>query len=237
MSIFNIYKPVGLTSFDCIRIMKNQFREQGFKKIKTGHAGTLDPFADGVLIICTEKDTKIISQIQNQPKEYLAMIKLGYTSDTYDIEGHLVETPNLGVSNHTTQAQINKIIQNNFTGEILQMPPIFSAKKINGQRAYQLARNNKSVNLSPKKVLIYKIDIIKYEYPFLTLKIECGSGTYIRSIAHDLGQILKTGAYCHALTRTRVGKYEIKNSQKLPAELVTKFQNIYLERKNKISNE
>ncbi len=238
--ILNIHKPTGLTSYDCIRIIKNvkkndlpwldkiESRQIFVKKI--GHAGTLDPFADGVLVICTDQDTKKINSIQSQPKEYLATIKLGYISSTYDPEGDITEIDNSQFQ--PTKSQIAKIISEDFIGEINQTPPIFSAKKINGQRAYLLARHNKTVKLTPKKVIIYKVDIINYSYPNLDLKITCGSGTYIRSIAHDLGQILKSGGYCSKLTRTRVGEYQIENSNHLPKNLVAKYKNKYLNKTN-----
>ncbi|MBU0647782.1 tRNA pseudouridine(55) synthase TruB [Patescibacteria group bacterium] len=228
--ISNIYKPTNLTSFDCIRILKKQYYQAGKKPPKIGHAGTLDPFADGALIICTEKDTKKISEIQHQPKEYLTTIKLGYTSDTYDVDGHIVETQNLASLSPPTKSNIKKILENNFLGEILQTPPIFSAKKVGGQRSYSLARKGLSVKLSPKKVLIYNIGVNSYRYPYLKLTIKCSTGTYIRSIAHDLGQILNTGAYCHQLTRTKVGEYSIDDSTKLADNLVKDYQNRYLKK-------
>ncbi len=241
--ILNIYKPTNITSYDCIRIikkikkdnipwLKNVISSNIFTK-KIGHAGTLDPFAEGVLVICTDTDTKKIIEIQSQPKEYLATIKFGFTSSTYDPEGDIVEVKNYQPL--PTKQQIAKIISENFIGEISQMPPIFSAKKINGQRAYQLARNNKTVKLSPKKVIISEIEIIKYKYPNLQLKITCGSGTYIRSIAHDLGQILKTGGYCTNLIRTRVGEWEQKNSHHLPSDPINSLRHLK-SRQTQISN-
>ena len=230
--ILNIYKPTNITSYDCIRIIK-KIKKDNFPWLKNinssdiftnkiGHAGTLDPFAEGVLVICTDSDTKKITEIQSQSKEYLATIKFGFTSSTYDPEGDIVVVENFQPL--PTKQQITEIISKNFIGEISQIPPIFSAKKINGQRAYQLARNNKTVKLSPKKVIIYDIEIIKYKYPNLQLKITCGSGTYIRSIAHDLGQILKIGGYCTDLIRTRVGEWEQKNSYHLPPNLINSFK-------------
>lgn len=236
--ILNIYKPTNITSYDCIRIIKkikkdnltwleNKKSSEIFVK-KIGHAGTLDPFAEGILIICTDADTKKIADIQSQSKEYLATIKFGLISSTYDPEGDIVAVENLQPLPIPTKNQIQKIIDEKFIGEILQMPPIFSAKKINGQRAYQLAQSNKTVNLSPKKVIIYDIEITKYKYPDLQLKITCGSGTYIRSIAHDLGQQLQIGAYCTELIRTRVGKWSVENSQPLPKDLVNNYQKILI---------
>ncbi|MFA4930712.1 MAG: tRNA pseudouridine(55) synthase TruB [Patescibacteria group bacterium] len=231
--IINLNKPTGITSFDCIRILKKQFYNQGQKPPKIGHAGTLDPFASGVLIICTNGDTKRISQIQNQPKEYLATIKLGFASNTYDIEGHIIESSADNSATKPALDVITNILTRNFTGEIWQTPPVFSAKKVNGQRAYHLARQGISVKLAPKKVVIYNIGVNYYRYPFLQLKIGCSQGTYIRSIAHDLGQILKIGAYCHQLIRTRVGEYRLEQASDLPADLVSEYQKKYLALKNK----
>jgi tRNA pseudouridine55 synthase len=237
--IINLYKPTGITSFDCIRIIKFIFKypekfadNNDWQKIikeykggKIGHAGTLDPFAEGVLIICTDQDTKNISLIQAKQKEYVANIKLGFTSDTYDLDGHIVQTYHGTSPCDLNMNKISKILYNNFTGEILQTPPIFSAKKINGKRAYDLARQGISVKLEPKKVIIYNIDVNNYNFPNLELTINCSSGTYIRSIAHDLGQLLKIGAYCHSLTRTKIGDYHIDNSISLPKDQVTFYQN------------
>jgi tRNA pseudouridine55 synthase len=237
--IINLYKPTGITSFDCIRIIKFIFKYpekfadnndwqniiKKYKGGKIGHAGTLDPFAEGVLVICTDQDTKNISQIQAKQKEYAANIKLGFASDTYDLDGHIVQTYHGTSLCDLNINKISKILQNNFTGEILQTPPIFSAKKINGKRAYDLARQGISVKLEPKKVIIYNIDVNNYNFPNLELTINCSSGTYIRSIAHDLGQLLKIGAYCYSLTRTKIGDYHIDNSISLPDDQVTFYQN------------
>jgi len=242
--IFSINKPADITSFDCIRIVKNIFRhpeeykqEVDWQNIihqyqggKIGHAGTLDPFANGVLVICTDQDTKKISAIQSAPKEYQALIKLGMVSNTYDVEGNITKTKQIRTKPDKTI--IKNILKTNFNGEILQTPPVFSAKKIQGKRAYQLARAGQDVKMIPKKVVIYNIGVKKYDYPDLELLIECGSGTYIRSIAHDLGQLLGTGGYCHALTRSRVGEYGIENSISLPTDMVTQFQDKYRKQTN-----
>lgn len=231
--IQNIYKPTGLTSFDCIRILKKEYYQKGEKPPKIGHAGTLDPFADGVLIICTEKDTKIITEIQKQPKEYLATIKFGFISNTYDVEGNIQEALHAASLPRLTISDIKKIIAEYFIGPINQTPPQFSAKKINGHRAYHLARQGISVKLQPKKVIIYNIGVNYYRYPYLKITINCSTGTYIRSIAHDLGQKLKIGAYCHQLTRTKIGEYKINDSKKLPGDMVKQYQAKYIELKKK----
>lgn len=239
--IINIFKPAGITSFDVIRIIKFIFRHpEQFKsdpiwqKIitnyqggKIGHAGTLDPFAEGVLIVATDQDTKKITEIQSQTKEYQTKLKLGYISDTYDINGDIIPVratlavaPSVGAIHELPLQKIKNTLISHFIGEISQTPPIFSAKKIDGQRAYKLARAGKSVKLAPKKVVIYSIGVNSYNYPDLDLTINCSSGTYIRSIAHDLGQLLGFGAYCHSLIRTKIGEYDTKNSISLPDEQI-----------------
>lgn len=240
--IINIHKPAGITSFDVIRIIKHIFRYPtnfsqfpAWQKIitnyqggKIGHAGTLDPFATGVLIVCTDRDTKTISQIQTQPKQYIAGIKLGFVSDSYDIDGIITPSLNINKNQNIDLLQITEILQQHFTGEIMQTPPIFSAKKIKGKRAYELARAGKSVKLAPQKVLIYNIGVNNFNYPNLELIINCSTGTYIRSIAHDLGCKLGVGAYCHSLVRTQIGEYHINNSISLPPEQI----NIILNKKH-----
>ena len=234
--IININKPAGITSYDVIRILKKIFispekfqLSHKWQKVvddyhngKIGHGGTLDPFASGVLIVATDQDTKKINEIQSMPKQYIAGIKFGYISDTYDIDGnispvHIQQSvwtnPKLSLRN------IKKNLNSHFTGEILQTPPSFSAKKINGQRSYQLARAGISVKLPPKKVIIYNIVVNNYSYPDLGLTIECSTGTYIRSIAHDLGQKLGCGAYCHSLIRSKIGNFTLNNSLTLPTTI------------------
>ncbi|HPN67479.1 MAG TPA: tRNA pseudouridine(55) synthase TruB [bacterium] len=241
----NLYKPSGVSSYDCIRIIKFIFKypekfadnndwQKIIKEYKggtIGHAGTLDPFADGVLIVCTDQDTKSITDIQNQPKEYQTIIKLGASSNTYDIEGIITPQKNKFIP---TQSAIIEVIKQSLIGEINQYPPSFSAKKINGQRAYQLARQNISVKLSPKKVIIYNIDVNDYAHPDLQLTIKCSSGTYIRSIAHDLGQLLQTGAYCHSLSRLAIGTYRYVDSIPLPQDQIAFFQNKYISKKHNL---
>lgn len=237
--ILNIYKPSGITSFDVIRILKKILFHPNlcvlsdewiniskkYNKGKIGHAGTLDPFASGVLIIATDLDTKKISSIQSEPKQYKAHIKLGFTSNTYDVDGDLQSSQNITIP---SLDDIKKILQSNYNGEIWQIPPSFSAKKINGQRAYALARAGISVKLSPKKVIIYNIGVNSYHYPDLKLTIDCSTGTYIRSIAHDLGKLAGCGGYCHALVRTKIGKFNLKKSIELPPEQIK----YYLNKKN-----
>ncbi|HRY63573.1 MAG TPA: tRNA pseudouridine(55) synthase TruB [Patescibacteria group bacterium] len=219
-----INKPSGPTSHDIV----NQLRRlTGLKRI--GHAGTLDPFAEGLLICALGREsTRLLSNFLKLDKTYLATIELGATSDTYDRTGHIVQSPPYqgGVASPAgylrdeprgyhrfTKKLISSTIKK-FIGEQLQTPPIFSAKKIHGQKAYQLARQGQPINLQPSQITIYDIKIKELEIQNLKFKIEihCSSGTYIRSLAHDLGQILGCGAYLAELLRTKIGTYDLKNA-------------------------
>lgn len=175
-----------------------------------GHAGTLDPLATGLLIIATDKATKQINSFMNLDKEYEALVEFGKTSNTYDADGILTEhtLKNIG------REEFEKILTK-FTGEIKQMPPIFSAKKVNGQRAYDLARKGLEVKLEARLVKINKIEIIEWNWPLVRLRIACGKGTYIRSLAHDLGKVIGCGGYIKELRRTAIGQYRVENATKL----------------------
>lgn len=198
--VFAIYKPSGPTSNQVLQDIK---RALG-KKIKIGHAGTLDPLARGVLVIgIGRQHTKKLKDIVGQEKEYLATIKLGMTSTTDDEEGKKeVIRPDVIPG----RPLVNNII-GEFIGEIEQVPPIFSAVKIKGQEAYKRARRGEKINIEPRRVLIKGIEILDYQYPNLKLKITCGPGTYIRSLARDIGEKLGTGGYLADLERSRVGKF------------------------------
>jgi tRNA pseudouridine55 synthase len=198
-------KPLHWTSFDVVAKLRNLCR---IKKI--GHAGTLDPLATGLLIVCTGKKTKSISEYQNLNKTYQATICLGATTPTYDAEGI---PENIKPYHHISEQQVKNIIESNFMGQIVQVPPAYSAIKIQGKTAYQLARKGKEVQLEPRTVHIYKFDILKFEPPYIETEIECSKGTYIRSIAHDLGQALDTGAYLSALRRTKIGDTDVSQAK------------------------
>lgn len=189
-----IEKKRGLTSFQAIREFQ---REHQIKKI--GHTGTLDPLAQGLLLVATDDYTKLIPYIKNKDKEYLVEAKLGFISQTYDAEGPINHFSDYIPSEDEVQEKIERL-----TGQIKQYPPAFSAKKINGQRSYQLARQNQVVALKPSDVMIYYITDLKYQYPYLSFRTKVSNGTYIRSLIHDLGQLLKTGAYITYLERTMV---------------------------------
>jgi tRNA pseudouridine55 synthase len=178
------------------------------KKIKVGHTGTLDPFATGLLIILVGDATKKQDQFMKLDKEYEATLKLGLTSSTGDPEGDIM-------SGDTTIKPKIEMIQKTlslFTGEISQTPPPYSAIKINGTRAYKLARGGKKVKLKSRRVKIYKIEVQSYKFPELNILVKCSSGTYIRTLAEDIGKALKTGAYLSALRRTKVGGHDIKSA-------------------------
>lgn len=201
----NIYKPKGITSFDVIFKLRKILQ---IKKI--GHTGTLDPMAEGVLIIALSEATKIIEFMMQHEKAYSAEVTLGSESTTYDAEGELKK-----VSSQNPDFDEVQDVLLSFEGEIDQTPPIYSALKIDGKRAYELARAGKEVKMKSRKVTIQDIVLIDYKYPNLTMDVECSSGTYIRSLAHDIGQKLGTGAYLSKLLRTKVGHFLVEDSIKL----------------------
>lgn len=200
--IFTVNKPAGITSHDVINRLRQKLSTR-----KIGHAGTLDPFATGVLVIGTGADTKKLAEIVGKEKEYLATIEFGKSTDTYDVTGKTTEEKQCALPQKWPQNITEK-----FVGNILQTPPIYSAKKHRGKRAYELARKGIEFSLRPQKVLIKSIEILNWNPPELKLKIITGPGVYIRSIAHDLGQTLGCPAYLKSLQRTRVGEYTIKES-------------------------
>jgi tRNA pseudouridine55 synthase len=201
----NINKPKGITSFDVIRKLR---RICGIKKM--GHLGTLDPIAEGVLVVAISEATKLIEFLMKADKSYRATMVLGATSSTYDSEGEIVEVGKRVPELSEIEGNLKK-----FVGEIDQIPPKYSAIKINGKKAYDLARKGKEFEMKSRKVEIQNIEIVKYDYPELVIDVDCGSGTYIRSLIHDLGQELKVGAYMIALLRTRVGKFDLDDSYTL----------------------
>ena len=202
----NIYKPKGITSHDVVSKLRR------ITKIKQiGHTGTLDPFAEGVLPICIGKATRLIEYL-NDDKEYLATVNFGKTTDTYDIDGQITSTSQKKI----TEKQIIESLKS-FQGETLQTPPIYSAIKVNGKKLYDYARQGKEVEISPRKVIIYKIELEDFNEIEQTAKIRvaCSKGTYIRSIAHDLGQNLCCGAFLSELIRTKAGSFKIEQSVQL----------------------
>lgn len=195
-----INKPIGWTSFDVVAKIRGKLKVR-----KIGHTGTLDPMATGVLVLCLGKATKLAQQMIGLDKEYIAEITLGAVSNTDDAEGEIVVNKEAGVKSET---EIRRALEK-FKGAIMQVPPIFSAKKIQGRRAYDLARKGREVKLEPVEVVIYKIELLGYKWPVVKVRVSCGKGTYMRALARDLGEVLGTGGYLTKLERTRVGKYSI----------------------------
>ena len=203
--IIFVDKPSGMTSFGAVARVRRILSQQAGHKVKVGHPGTLDPFATGLLILLAGKATKKAPELTKLDKVYEATIRLGATSSTGDPEGEIV------VKNTTidfSREQIESVLKQ-FTGEIEQTPPAFSAIKVNGQRAYKLARAGKSVEIPTRKVTIYRLDIFDYSAPYLTICAHVSSGTYIRTLAEDIGKALGCGAYCTALRRTKIADYDI----------------------------
>jgi tRNA pseudouridine55 synthase len=204
-----IDKPYGWTSFDAVNKIRSVLRKYyGIRKIKVGHAGTLDPLATGLVIICTGKMTKEITHFQLLEKEYIAKFELGKTTSSFDLETVVDKEYK---TSHITKELIDITIEK-FIGEIDQVPPLFSAKYIDGKRAYKSARRGDDVELPSSRVNIREIIVEKFDLPELTLRIACSKGTYIRSLARDIGLELKSGAYLSALRRTRIGEYEVSNA-------------------------
>lgn len=204
--IIGIDKPIGWTSFDAVKRIRGAIqRSLGLKKFKVGHAGTLDPLATGVLIICTGRATKRIAELQEGHKEYLAEITLGATTPSFDLETKIDATYPF---EHVTRELIEETLPK-FKGRVMQVPPVFSAVKIDGKRAYSYARKGKDVELKAKVLEIPELELLEYKAPVMKLRILCSKGTYIRALARDLGEALGTGAHLTGLRRTRVGDMTI----------------------------
>jgi len=217
--IYPILKPKGISSFRVISILR---RITGVKKI--GHGGTLDPLASGVMVVAIGKEwTRKIHLEVAKDKEYEAVIMLGLISTTDDEEGiKTVYNENKNQISIPSSSDIQRILLK-FIGIIEQIPPIYSAIKINGQEAYKLARKGKELEMKARHVDIKNIEVLEYSYPLLSIKVTCGPGVYIRSLARDLGEALGTGAYLHELVRTRVGEYRSEDCFQLPEEYVPKL--------------
>lgn len=197
-------KPYGWSSFDVLRYVQRQITQRsGIKGFKIGHAGTLDPLATGVLLLCLGKATRQAQTLQDERKEYLATICLGATTPSFDLE---TEPDSIAPYEHITQAQAEAVLQQQ-VGEQEQMPPNFSAKNVNGQRAYQLARKGQEVILKPSAIHIYSVELLRFDLPYLVVRIACSKGTYIRAFARDVGRLLDCGAHLAHLRRTAVGSY------------------------------
>jgi tRNA pseudouridine55 synthase len=207
--LLNLHKPAGITLRKALDVVKRLVRPA-----KTGHAGTLDPLATGVLIAAVGSATRLIEYVQRMPKTYRATFLLGRSSPTEDIEGDVAELPGAPQPTHSQVcAAATRLV-----GRVEQRPPAFSALKVEGRRAYDLARQGKSVPLESRTIDVYRIDVLSYHYPELMLDIECGSGTYIRSLGRDLAESLGTAAVMSALTRTRIGGFSVEDAV-LPEQL------------------
>ena len=208
--ILLIDKPPGMTSFGVVARLRRVLSKQEGKKVKVGHTGTLDPFATGLMIIVTGRMCRRAMEFTKLDKWYEAEIILGAESTTGDPEGELSRISD----RKPDEGEIKQVLQK-FTGKIEQTPPAFSAVKVNGQRAYQLARAGKEVDIPKRMVTIYALELVEYEYPVLKIKTHVSSGTYIRSLTVDIGKELQTGAYCKSLRRTSVADYDVKNAKML----------------------
>lgn len=201
---FIINKPKGWSSYEVVRHLR-----KAVDLHKVGHAGTLDPMATGVLVVCCGKGTKSVAQIQELPKEYIGEITFGASTASHDVE---TDIQNRADSNHITRKIIDQQLQNEFSGQIVQVPPMYSALKRNGTPLYKLARKGKKVKRPPRQVIIYKTDILNYQKPVLKLYVKCSKGTYIRTIAYDLGKAVDSLAHLTALKRVAIGSFKVEKA-------------------------
>lgn len=210
-AILLVDKPLHWTSFDVVNKIRYTIRHHFGKKLKVGHAGTLDPLATGLVIIATGKFTKQLATLTGADKTYEAVIGLGHTSPSYDRETALnpVQSPD-----HLTQADIEAVLPS-FRGEIMQKPPVFSALKKDGKPLYKSARKGQAVDIQPRPVTIHSLELKKWESPLLHCTITCSKGTYIRSLAHDIGEALGVGGYLHNLRRTQSGSFNIDDAKSI----------------------
>lgn len=225
-----IDKPAGMSSFGVVARVRRKLKDEFGHKVKVGHTGTLDPFATGLLILLSGKCTKKSGEFLKLDKVYEATIKLGFVSTTGDPEGEIRPFPARAASDRSVATgdrrsfsrcrapkvprleTVESLLQT-FTGEIEQTPPKFSAIKINGQRAYKLARKGQDFEMPKRKITIYNIEILEYEYPILKIRCHVSSGTYIRTLAEDIGEKLGIGAYCESLRRLKIGEYDVKDAE------------------------
>lgn len=213
--VFLINKPYQWTSFDVVKKVRNALKIK-----KVGHAGTLDPLATGLLIVCAGKKTKSIESYMAQEKEYTGVFILGKTTESFDLEKEIIEVAD---PSHLNLEDVESAIKQ-LTGNILQIPPMHSAIKVDGKRVYESARRGEEVKMDPRPVTVSEFEVVKFENPEVHFRIVCSKGTYIRSLARDLGGILKTGAYMSSLTRTRIGEFKLEDAFEL-MNLVEKIKN------------
>lgn len=211
-----IDKPLEWTSTDVVRKIKFRLNRMGYRKIKVGHAGTLDPLATGILLVCIGRATKRVDELQAERKEYVAELMLGATTPSYDME-HPVDR--IYPTDHITREKVEAALQS-LTGERLQAPPIYSAKKVEGVRAYEFARAGEGVELRKALINVYSITLEEYSMPRIRIRVECSKGTYIRSLAQEIGEALDSGAYLTSLRRTRSGDFRVENATSLDDFLI-----------------
>jgi tRNA pseudouridine55 synthase len=205
-AILLIDKPLDWSSFDVVKKVRNVIcRKFRINKIKVGHAGTLDPLATGLMIICTGRATKKIESYQDMEKEYIATIKLGKSTPSFDLE---TDPDHSYPTEHITRELVNTTLET-LKGESMQVPPVFSAKRLHGKRAYDFAREGRELRMRPQHIEIYEIEILNFDLPELIIRIRCSKGTYIRSLARDIGMALDSGAHLTALRRTYIGEYSV----------------------------
>ena len=218
--ILLIDKDPGWTSFDVVNKIRRALNTLlGIKKIKVGHSGTLDPLASGLVMIFTGRATKKIEQFQGLDKEYIATIRLGATTPSYDLETKIDRTFPV---DHISRQDVLHVLES-LKGEQSQIPPLYSAKSVDGVRAYDMARKGLHVELKPVQVTIYELELVELELPVLTLRISCSKGTYIRSLARDIGEKLNSGGHLTALRRTKIGSYSVNDAEKT-SEFVKKLK-------------
>lgn len=207
--ILLVDKPMGWTSFDVVNLARNYIRRQtGLKKLKIGHAGTLDPLASGLLILCTGRFTKRIEEFKDYDKEYTGTIRLGATTASFDLEKEIDKT---FPWEHVTEKDVEEVLKR-FTGTFEQFPPVFSAIKVKGKRAYDYARKDQEFVMPPKTVTISAFEVMQLRLPEIDFKVSVSKGTYIRALARDIGESLNTGAHLSALCRTRIGPYHLRDA-------------------------
>lgn len=212
--VFYLDKPLSWTSFDVVKRIRGKLHHRlGIKKLKVGHAGTLDPLATGVLIVCTGKMTKQIDELQAHVKEYVAEMALGATTPSFDLETEIDATY---PTEHITREMVEQVLKEQFVGSIQQVPPAFSACKVDGHRAYKMARKGKTVELKAKELVVDEIELLAFEPQKITVRVVCSKGTYIRALARDIGVALGSGAHLTALRRTRVGSVRVEDCLSVP---------------------
>jgi tRNA pseudouridine55 synthase len=206
--VLYVLKPLNWTSFNLVNKLRWKLQKTlNVKKLKVGHAGTLDPLATGVMILCTGKSTKLIESFQYQTKEYIATLELGATTPSFDLE---LPVDGTFPTTHITREMVDKIIPR-FLGEINQVPPAYSAVKVDGKRAYDYARNGQDIELKAKLLVIDDIEVLDFTLPVLKIRVVCSKGTYIRALARDIGLALGSGAHLIALERTRIGEVRLED--------------------------